>query len=137
MKNKEIEELLNKLKNTADTSFFAVCGSEEELDKMPRGVCKFLSLNDKQAKLLLSYIEQLEKENEKANKYIDFYKDLTEKQNKSLEEFKQENKQLENNRDKALKKLNKYRNRKDHYGLWCMDYGDNADIIHILKGDNK
>lgn len=44
--------------------------------------------------------------------------------------------QLENNRDKALKKLNKYRNRKDHYGLWCMEYIDNADIIHILKGDS-
>ena len=43
---------------------------------------------------------------------------------------------LKNNRDKALKKLNKYRNRKDHYGLWCMEYIDNADIIHTLKGDS-
>ena len=70
MKNKEIEELLNDLKNTADTSFFAVCSSEEELKKMPRGVCNFLTLNDKKAKLLLSYIEQLEKIIYKAIEYL-------------------------------------------------------------------
>lgn len=44
---------------------------------------------------------------------------------------------MQNNRDKAIKKLNKYRNRKDHYGLWCMEYIDNADIIHTLKGDSE
>jgi hypothetical protein len=53
-----------------------------------------------------------------------------------LEKELKENQQLKHNRDTALKKLNKYRNRKDHYGLWCMDYGDNADIIHILKGES-
>ena len=71
MKNKEIEELLNDLKNTADTSFFAVCSSKENLEKMPRGVCKFLSLNDKQAKLLISHIKQLENNRDKAIEIID------------------------------------------------------------------
>ena len=35
---------------------------------------------------------------------------------------------------KAIKLLNKYRNRKDTYCLWCMDYGDNAEVIKILGG---
>lgn len=65
-------------------------------------------LTCREADKLLSYIEQLETQIEN----------------------------LQNNRDKALKKLNKYRNRKDHYGLWCMEYIDNADIIHTLKGDS-
>ena len=86
--------------------------------------------------LLLLYIEQLEKENEKANKYIDFYKDLTEKQNKSLEEFKQENKQLENNRDKAIERcefwLDFYRNvNNDNIIILRLN-----DILSKLKGDS-
>ena len=36
---------------------------------------------------------------------------------------------------KAIKLLNKYRNRKDTYCLWCMDYGDNAEVIKILGGE--
>ena len=89
MKNKEIEELLNKLSKISLRIYKVEPTYCEEL--ITRG----------ELKLLLSYIEQ-----------------------------------LENNRDKALKKLNKYRNRKDHYCLWCMEYIDNADIIHILKGDS-
>lgn len=68
----------------------------------------------------------------KDNMTYDEYKELHDKTYYVLTDTN-----LENNIDKALKKLNKYRNRKDHYGLWCMDYGDNADIIHILKGDMK
>ena len=30
--------------------------------------------------------------------------------------------------------LNKYRNRKDNWGLWCMEYGDCAEIIKALGG---
>lgn len=88
-----------------------------------------LSFNDR--KKLLSYIEQLEKENEKANKYIDFYKDLTEKQNKSLEEFKQENKQLENNRDKAIE-YNKNILKENWYGGYEKENAQKN--IDILKG---
>ena len=65
---------------------------------------------------------------------LDYEFDLSFSDRKELSSYIE---QLENNRDKALKKLNKYRNRKDHYGLWCMEYIDNADIIHILEGDSK
>ena len=44
---------------------------------------------------------------------------------------------LNNIIDNAIKKLNKYRNRKDTWGLWCMEYGDNAEIIKILGGEVK
>lgn len=69
----------------------------------------------------------------------DEYKELHDKTYCVLTDTNLEEKwnNLKKCRDKALKKLNKYRNRKDHYGLWCMDYGDNADIIHILKDDMK
>ncbi len=53
---------------------------------------------------------------------------------KMLEE---ENREMKNNINKAIQKLNKYRNRKDTWGLWCMEYGDNAEIIKILGGEVK
>ena len=127
MKNKEIEELLNKIRNSIKTH------KKLNLDDDMLVVLEFDVI---QWNLLLLYIEQLEKENEKANKYIDFYKDLTEKQNKSLEEFKQENKQLENNRDKAIERcefwLDFYRNvNNDNIIILRLN-----DILSKLKGDS-
>lgn len=119
MKNKEIEELLNKLRNTADTSFFAVCGSKEELNKMPKSVCKFLSLNDKQAKLLLLYIEQLEN---LCNKYEQEHKTTFEIWKKDIKKLKQ----LQNNRDKSIE----YVEEKGR-----LKYNPN-ELINILKGDS-
>ena len=56
---------------------------------------------------------------------------------KYLEEKDKEIERLNNIINKAIKKLNKYRNRKDTWGLWCMEYGDNAEIIKILGGKVK
>lgn len=44
--------------------------------------------------------------------------------------YKRENKKVK----KAIMLLNKYRNRKDNWGLWCMEYGDCAEIIKVLGG---
>ena len=51
--------------------------------------------------------------------------------------YSKEIERLNNIIDNAIKKLNKYRNRKDTWGLWCMEYGDNAEIIKILGGEVK
>ena len=133
MKNKEIEELLKNIKEQIIT--------DEKLGKEIAQDFHKTTLNYKETKLLLSYIVQLEKENKKLQNIVDepiqipnFLFDMS--QELKIDKLEQHCKQLENNRDKALKKLNKYRNRKDHYGLWCMEYIDNADIIHILKGDS-
>ena len=56
----EIKVILDKLKDTADTSFFAVCGSQEELDKMPKSITKILSITSKDAKILLDHITNLQ-----------------------------------------------------------------------------
>ena len=62
--NKEIKEILDKLKDTADTSFFAICGTKEELENMPKSISKALRITDKHAKLLLDYITNLQEDNE-------------------------------------------------------------------------
>ena len=49
-------------------------------------------------------------------------------------ELKKQLQQKEKSINKAIKLLNKYRNRKDTWNLWCMEYGDNAEIIKILGG---
>ena len=51
-----------------------------------------------------------------------------------INELKEQLQQKEKSINKAIKLLNKYRNRKDAWGLWCMEYGDNAEIIEILGG---
>ena len=51
--------------------------------------------------------------------------------------LKEENKILKDRITKAVKLLNKYRNRKDHFALWCMEYEDNAEVIHVLGGEIK
>lgn len=62
--NNEIKEILNDLRKTADNSIFVVCSSQEELDKIPKYTANFLSVNDRQAKVLLDYITNLQEENE-------------------------------------------------------------------------
>lgn len=57
-----------------------------------------------------------------------------EKYDNMLKRKNKEIKKLRENINKAVKLLNKYRNRKDAYCLWCMDYGDNAEVIEILGG---
>ena len=66
----EIKEILDDLRKTADNTIFVVCGSQEELDKMPRYTANFMSINDKKAKQLLDYITNLQEENESLNNII-------------------------------------------------------------------
>lgn len=60
MKNKEIEEILNYMKQYVENKY--------EHDSEPM-------LNYKDLQIVLSYIEQLEKENKKLNKQVTEYQD--------------------------------------------------------------
>ena len=105
MKNKEIEELLNNLKSVYELN-------KPLTDKYKEDCMRFV-INTKEAHLLLSYIEQLEKENKK-------YKDL------GFEHLCKKNEQLENNRDKAITLLEEN-----------VDWGEDMNsqkAIDILKG---
>ena len=73
----EIKEILDKLNKTADNHLFVICSSQKELDEIPKYTANFLSVNDRQAKLLLNYItnlqqkvEQLENIRKEAIKYV-------------------------------------------------------------------
>lgn len=149
--NKEIEELLDKLK---DKDWY------EELDLTGT---KWIELKQEETNLLLSYIEQLEKENKflkldnpNANiKHFEMLKENKRKiddlryQNKQLEtELKEanesitwwtnrfnaverDNKNLQNNRDKAIAFIN------ENWGHWCSNHYEYAtETINILKGDS-
>ena len=70
--NNEIKEILDLLEDTADLSFFAVCGTKEEMKNMPKCISKRLAITDEQAKLLLDYITNLQQENERLKK-PDYY----------------------------------------------------------------
>lgn len=83
--SEEIKEILDKLNKTADNPLFVICSSQKELDKIPKYTANFLSVNDRQAKLLLNYITNLQQKVEEKNKEIDRLKDLC---NKYEEEHK-------------------------------------------------
>lgn len=86
MKNKEIEEILNYMKQYVENKY--------EHDSEPM-------LNYKDLQIVLSYIEQLEK---KYNRSLD-----------KLRNLRVENEQLENNRDKAIE-YNKNILKENWYG---------------------
>jgi uncharacterized protein Yka (UPF0111/DUF47 family) len=91
MKNKEIEELLDRLKDVAKRHTIEV-REYGVVETIPSSISKELRLNSYSANLLFSHIEQLEKDN----------KDL-DKENQMLFES---NLKLENNRDKAIEVIN-------------------------------
>lgn len=62
MKNKEIEEILNELKNVAERHTIEI-REYGVVEAIPSSINKELRLNSYSANLLLSYIEQLEKDN--------------------------------------------------------------------------
>lgn len=93
----EIKEILDDLRKTADNTFFIVWGSQEELDKAPRYTANFLSINDRQAKLLLDYITTLQEENKEAHDFDKTMKDIKDnliarinRQETEIERLKQE-----------------------------------------------
>lgn len=74
---------------------------------------------------------------EDACKEIETHIKLNKQLLEDIDKAGKEIERLNNMINKAIKKLNKYRNRKDTWGLWCMEYGDNAEIIKILGGEVK
>lgn len=109
MKNKDIEELLNKLKQHLEY--------QKEVSDVDSNVA-YLRLTIKEYKLLLSYIEQLEKENKELKDIADepiqipsFLFDMTQELKideleKELQTTANKCKQLQNNRDKAIEVVN-------------------------------
>lgn len=110
----EIKEILDDLRKTADNTIFAVCSSQEELDKMPKYTANFLSINDRKAKLLLDYITNLQEENKRLKQKCDFY------HNEFIEEKIKNCKAREYIKDCG-------------YNRWC--YGEaEEDLLEILQG---
>ena len=113
MKNKEIEELLNKMKNC-------------------NGVFDYY-LEYGEVDLLLSYIEQLE--NNKEKEYV-LVGRMQLKTRDYIHQLEKEKRQLKNNRDKAIEYIaniicdEKARVRHDLCGK------DIDGLINILKGDS-
>lgn len=114
--NKEIKEILKKLK---DKDWY------EELDLTGT---KWIELKQEETNLLLSYIEQLEKENDRLKK--DYSIIVNENCDNLLLEKKVE--QLENNRDKALEYIEKH----NFMGDWGSCVFGEANLVDILKGDS-
>ena len=143
MKNKEIEELLNKMKTILKTY--------KELKVEPT-LCEEL-ITTGELNLLLSYIEQLEEElkeeqeeNYKQSEWLvkkqkkieqleNDYKEANESvtwwQNR-FNAVERDKKQLENNRDKAIEYVEHHKFNK----FGDIDCNEAEDIIDILKGDS-
>ena len=111
MKNKEIERILKYLKNNTYIP-----------DETKR---KYKILHRDEVNLLLSYIEQLEEELKYSIGIV--------QHNQIVTKLSKEKKQLENNRDKALKII-------DSYDLGKYDYsipaGGIIELRETLKGDS-
>lgn len=75
----EIKEILEELRKTADNTVFVVCSSQEELDKIPKYTANFLSVNDRQAKILLDYITNLLTDNKRLQHNEKVFKGRNEK----------------------------------------------------------
>lgn len=120
MKNKEIEELLNNLK------WYVNVDNEPDYNgEYPPP----LEWEQGEVKLLLSYIEQLEKRNKQL--YEGFMATQEE-----LTDYATKNEQLENNRDKAIEYINIETQGCEENpleGSWLYDL---YLIRDILKGDS-
>lgn len=114
--NKEIEEILNYMKQYVENKY--------EHDSEPM-------LNYKDLQIVLSYIEQLEKDKKELK---DGWQQEIYDKNKALNDWLEAQRKiniLENNRDKAIELLNELSNLyNDNYTV-----SDKAkDVIDILKG---
>lgn len=92
MKNKEIEELLNELKDNIPEDYIRSVDTKEGIGRYE------LDINSWQYKLL-SYIETLENRNK------ELYEGFMATQ-EELTDYATKNEQLENNRDKAIEVIN-------------------------------
>lgn len=153
--SEEIKEILDKLKDTADTSFFAVCGSQEELDKMSKSITKILSIPSKDAKLLYDYITNLQEENEMLKLEIERLNDvlvhkpdekITLKTNDGQEMFiiQSERIDMQEELNKAnmelMIKLEDYKSRNEKAIEYINTHYLNAnepELLNILQGVDK
>ena len=108
MKNKEIEEILNYMKQYVENKY--------EHDSEPM-------LNYKDLQIVLSYIEQLEKRNK------ELYEAFMATQ-EELTDYATKNEQLENNRDKAIEFIKEKRKVFEWYDT------DLFYLESLLKGDS-
>lgn len=119
MKNKEIEEILNYMKQYVENKY--------EHDSEPM-------LNYKDLQIVLSYIEQLQS---LCNKYEQEHKTTFEIWKKDIEKLKQ----LENNRDKAIEYVESYFIFNDKTGECYQTHTFDKDNVKklndILKGDSE
>ena len=125
MKNKEIEKMLKYLKNNTYIP-----------DETKR---KYKILHRDEVNLLLSYIEQLEKENDRLKEVVENLTTMTvngdTKQIKNTAQYKLE--QLENNRDKALQYIKETMKEDLEYPDYMqMEVCEYQELIDILKGDS-
>ena len=122
--NKEIEELLNKIKQQVII--------DEKLGKEIAKDFHETILNYEETKNLLSYIEQLEKENEKLKQW-DKNKDTRNSRQRIANAILMKKiKQLENNRDKAIE----YIMYPKFSGKQKKEVDVLLDLFNILKGDS-
>lgn len=125
MKNKDIEELLNKAKDIAK---YGTDGKQHTR-----------MFNQFEAKALLSHIEQLEKENkflrlDNPNANIKHFEMLKENKRK-IDNLRYQNEQLQNNRDKAIEYIEKYK-REGMGEEWFETSTPVSYLLNILKGDS-
>ena len=127
MKNKEIEELLNNFQEVLDNP----TTTDECYDGRIIEIDRSYDLEQDEIKLLLSYMEQLEEENDRLKEVVKNLTTMTvngdTKQIKNTAQYKLE--QLENNRDKAIKYIN------EMSGYDVEDY-IRQDLLLLLKGDS-
>lgn len=134
--NEEIKEILDKLKYTADTSFFAVCGSQEELDKMPKSISKFLSVSNKDAKLLLNHITNLQQRCKYLERSNNRREDTILGLRQELDDVQQENERLKEDKKKAIELIRKAMLESDITGNGILNLNK---LLNILQngGDSN
>lgn len=122
MKNKDIEELLNELKN-------------KECYYVGTNGCLYQDLTKEEINLILSYIEQLEKDKKELK---DGWQQEIYDKNKVLNdwlEVQRKIKQLENNRDKAIEYIEKHTDKLKNIIVPKIDF-NYKKLLVILKGDS-
>ena len=112
MKNKEIEELLNKI---------------QECDSLHNN-CDYLLEHD-ECYILIEHIKQLETEKKEANESITWWTNR-------FSAVERENRNLKNNRDKAIEYVETHTENIDR-GTYYEDYVETYDLLNILKGDSE
>ena len=116
MKNKEIEELLNDLKSVYELN-------KPLTDKYKEDCMRFI-INTKEAELLLSYIEQLEKENK-------ILRENAEHNDKVVDKVNWENQQLKKQKDGVVEYI-KYNATSNYFDKDKNMFRREIDLLRML-----